>query len=331
MNVVEHLIDGGDRLLDKTFLLNASRIGYLLREPTWAPSETWVSMQDKVCVVTGANSGLGRVVSTRLAGLGARVYLLCRDQERGKRARFEIVNSTQNVDVFLEIVDVSSAESVRGFADRLNAKESRVDVLINNAGVFKPNREMTNCGLEVTFATNTLGPFLLTSLLMPALRRSDAARVINVSSAAMYFAKLNLGDPQFQRRPYIGPLAYAESKRAEVELTHCWSERLRGTEIAVHAMHPGWADTPSAWGAVPNLAAPIRPLMRTPEQGADTLLWLAVSPRVVEHESGQFWFDRRPRDTHRLGFGKSSEAERESFWELCRDLSGYNPDTGSFH
>ena len=147
----------------------------------------------------------------------------------------------------------------------------------------------------------------------------------------MYFAKLNLDDPQFQRRPYIGPLAYAESKRAEVELTHCWSERLQGSTVAVHAMHPGWADTPSAWGAVPSLAAPVRPLLRTPEQGADTLLWLAVNPRVVEHESGQFWFDRRPRDTHRLGFGKSSEAERESFWELCCDLSGYTPDTASFH
>ena len=331
MNVVEYLRKGGDRLLDKTFLLNASKIGYLLREPYWAPSETWVSMRDKVCIVTGGNSGLGRVVSTRIAGLGARVYLLCRDEERGKRAQSEIVNSTQNLDVFLEVVDVTNAESVREFVERLDAKEPRVDVLINNAGVFMPSRETTDCGLEVTFATNTLGPFLLTNLLMPALRRSDSARVINVSSAAMYFAKLNLEDPQFQRRPYIGPLAYAESKRAEVELTHCWSERLQASRVAVHAMHPGWSDTPSAWGAVPSLAAPVRPLLRTPEQGADTLLWLAVNPRVVEHESGQFWFDRRPRDTHRLGFGKSSEAERESFWELCCDLAEYTPDTASFH
>ena len=331
MNVVENLMERGDKLLDKTFLLNASKIGYLLREPTWAPSDTWVSMQDKVCVVTGANSGLGRVVSTRLAGLGARVYLLCRDEERGRRARFEIMNSTQNHDVFLELVDVSNSDSVGEFVDRFAAKEMRVDVLINCAGVFKTGRETTDSGLEVTFATNTLGPFLLTNLLIPALRRSDAARVLNVSSAAMYFAKLNLDDPQFLRRPYIAPLAYAESKRAEVELTRCWSERLQESTVAVHAMHPGWADTPSAWGAVPGLAAPVRPLLRTPEQGADTLLWLAVNPRVVEHESGQFWFDRRPRDTHRLGFGKSNEAERASFWKLCCDLSGYTPDTAAFH
>jgi NAD(P)-dependent dehydrogenase (short-subunit alcohol dehydrogenase family) len=331
MNVVEHLTEGGEKLLDKTFLLNASKIGYLLRETSWAPSETWVSMQGKVCAVTGGNSGLGRVVSTRLAGLGARVYLLCRDEERGKRAQFEIMNSTQNLDVFLEIVDVSNADSVRDFVDRFTAKEPLMDVLINNAGVFKTSREQTDSGLEVTFATNTLGPFLLTNLLMPALRRSDAARVLNVSSAAMYFAKLNVEDPQFLRRPYIGPLAYAESKRAEVELTQCWSERLQESTVAVHAMHPGWADTPSAWGAVPSLAAPVRPLLRTPEQGADTLLWLAVNPRVVEHESGQFWFDRRPRDTHRLGYGKSNAAERDSFWKLCCDLSGYTPDSAAFH
>jgi dehydrogenase/reductase SDR family protein 12 len=331
MNIVETFKGRGDELLDKTLILNASKIGYLLREPSWAPSDTWVSMADKVCVITGANSGLGRVVSTRLAGLGARVYLLCQNEERGNRARFEIINGTQNLDVFLEVVDVSSRESIRDFVERFSAKERRVDLLLNNAGAFKTSRQTTDDGLELTFATNTLGPFLLTNLLIPALQRADKARVINVSSAAMYFAKLNLDDPQFQRRPYFGPLAYAESKRAAVELTQCWSRRLQGTGISVHAMHPGWADTPSASGAVPRVAAPIRPLMRTPEQGADTLPWLAVTPRVVEYESGQFWFDRLPRETHRLGFGKSSDAEKESFWNLCCDLSGCALEAASVH
>jgi len=288
-------------------------------------------MADKVRLVTGANSGLGRLVSNRLAGLGARVYLLCRNEERGKRARFEIMNSTQNLDVLLEVVDVSSPDSIRDFVHRFNAKETRVDLLINNAGVFKTSRQTTGDGLELTFATNTFGPFLLTNLLMTALQRAHEARVINVSSAAMYFAKLKLDDPLFHRRPCFGPLAYAESKCAEVEQTQCWSRRLQGSGVVVHAMHPGWADTPSAWGAVPRLAAPIRPLLRTPEQGADTLLWLAVNPRLVEYESGQFWFDRGPRETHRLGLGKSNEAERESFWDLCCELSDYTPETASVH
>ncbi len=331
MNIVEKIKERGDNFLDKTLIMNASKIGYLLREPSWAPSDTWVSMTDKVCVITGANSGLGRVVSTRFAALGARVYLLCRNEERGKQARFEIINRTQNLDVFLETVDVSSPESIRSFVERFSAKEPHVDLLVNNAGVLEMSRKKTGKGIELTFATNTLGPFLLTNLLMPALQRADKARVINMSSAAMYFAKLSLDDPQFQRRPYFGPLAYAESKRAVVELTQCWARRLQGTGISVHAMHPGWADTRSASGAMPRFVAPIRSLMRTPEQGADTLLWLAVNPRVVEYGSGQFWFDRRPRETHRLGFGRSSEAESESFWDLCCEISGLEPEAASIH
>ena len=160
MNIVETFKQCGDKHLDETLLLNASKIGYLLREPSWAPSNTWVSMADKVCVITGANAGLGRVVSTRLAGLGARVYLLCRNEERGKQAQLEIINSTQNLDVFLEIVDVNSPGSIRDFVEHFSAKEPQADLLINNAGVFKTSREKTDDGLELTFATNTLGPFL---------------------------------------------------------------------------------------------------------------------------------------------------------------------------
>jgi NAD(P)-dependent dehydrogenase (short-subunit alcohol dehydrogenase family) len=176
MNIVAQLKESGGKLLNETLVLTASKIGCLLREPTWAPSDNWVSMADKVCVITGANSGLGRVVSTRLAGLGARVYLLCRDEERGKKARFEIINSTQNPDVFLEVVDVTSPESIRDFVDRFDAKEQRVDVLVNNAGVFKTSRQITYDGLEGTFATSTLGPFLLTNLLLPSLQRAEKAR-----------------------------------------------------------------------------------------------------------------------------------------------------------
>jgi len=331
MSIVEQLMDGADRLLDKTMVLNASRVGYWLREPAWDPADTWVSMRGKVCLVTGANSGLGRVVSTRLAGLGARVYLLCRNAERGRRAQREIVDRTQNPDVFLEIVDISRPASIRAFVERFGAAEERLDVLVNNAGVFMPERQVTAEGLELTFATNTLGPFLLTNLLLTALHRSNSARIVNVSSSAMYFAKLNADDPQFVQRPYLGALAYAESKRAGVELTQRWARQLQGTGIAVHAMHPGWADTPTAWDAVPSLATPIRPLLRTPEQGADTLLWLAVNPRLTASDGGQFWFDRRTRPTHRFGFGQSSEAERESFWHLCRRLAGCSPETAAVH
>lgn len=324
MNVIQRLRDGGEKLLDNALLLNATKAGYYLRESGWDPNETWVSMHDKVCVVTGANSGLGKAVSTRLAALGARVSLACRSDQRGKQAQLEIIDRSRNPNVFLERVDVSRRESITKFVERFAEKEDRLDVLINNAGVFMPERQMSEDGLELTFATNTLGPFLLTNRLLPMLRRSARSRILTVSSGAMYFARLNLSDPQFERRPYVGALAYAESKRAEVVLTQLWARRLKGTGVGAHAMHPGWADTRTAWESAPGFAAPIRPLLRTPEQGADTLLWLAVNPELTARDAGQFWFDRRARETHRFGFGRSTDDEMESFWQICSRLSGWS-------
>lgn len=329
MQLIERLRTTGDALLDKTLVLNATQVGYRLREGGWAPNETWVCMRDKVCVVTGGNSGLGKAVATRLAALGSRVYLVCRNRVRGEQAQLEIIRKTQNPDVLLELADLSHQASIRDFAERFSSREERLDVLINNAGVFMPQRRLSLEGIELTFATNTLGPFLLTNLLMPVLGRSAPSRVINVSSAALYFAKLNAQDPQFERRPYLGALAYAESKRAEVVLTELWARQLSGSGIAVHAMHPGWADTPTAWASVPRLMAPVRAFLRTPQQGADTLLWLAVNPDITAREAGQFWFDRRPRVTHRFGLGWSSEEEKQAFWHLCCRLSGWSPGSVS--
>jgi hypothetical protein len=172
MNIVESFQERGAKLLDKTIVSNASNIGYLLRGPTWAASDTWVSMADRACGVSAANSGLGRVVSTRLAALGARVYLLCRSAERGRQARFEIVDSTRDPDLYLEVVDVSSAESTQAFVDRFSRTEDRIDALTNNARVFKTSRETSVDGLDLTMATNTLGTFLLTKKSDDAERQS---------------------------------------------------------------------------------------------------------------------------------------------------------------
>lgn len=124
MNLIEQLRESGDKLLDNTFLPNASKVGYVLRETGWNPKDTWVSMRGKICVVTGANSGLGKTVSMRLAALGARVYLACRNVERGNRARQHIVSRSQTNDVLVEVVDVSQPHSIRAFVERLQAKEA---------------------------------------------------------------------------------------------------------------------------------------------------------------------------------------------------------------
>ena len=308
-----------DELLDKTVVLSYTNVGYFLRRPFWKAVDA--SMQGKVCVVTGANSGLGKATTHHLAALGATVYMFCRNRERGEAARAEIVEKSGNAQVFLEIVDLSSQASVRAGAARLLDQSRRLDVLINNAGVLLDERLTSADGLEMTFATNTLGYFLLTELLLPRLRASAPSRVINVSSGGMYLAKLDVDDLQFEQRPYDGVRAYAESKRAEVLLTRRWAERLAGAGVLVHAVHPGWAATPGVERSLPTFLNVMRPFLRTPAQGADTIVWLATHPHLADEANGQFWFDRQARPVYKWLSPRNTPEELDRFFAACHTLA----------
>ncbi len=308
-----------DELLDKTVVLSYTNVGYRLRKPCRSAMEPG-SMQGKVCAVTGANSGLGKAASRRLAALGATVLLLCRNAQRGEAARREIVAESGNEQVWLEIVDLSSQASIRACAARLPKRTGRLDVLVNNAGVLLDERQASVDGIEMTFATNTLGPFLLTTLLLPLLRASAPARVVNVSSGGMYLARLHVDDLQFEHRPYDGVRAYAETKRAEVVLAQRWAEAWAGTGVAAHAMHPGWADTPGVRTSLPTFLKWMRPLLRTPAQGADTIVWLAAASELAGAASGQFWFDRQARPVHKLGVRRNTPEDLDRFWQRCHEL-----------
>jgi NAD(P)-dependent dehydrogenase (short-subunit alcohol dehydrogenase family) len=240
--------------------------------------------------------------------------LLCRDAARGEAAAERVREQTGNARVSLELCDVSSLASVRAAAERLGA--APVDVLVHNAGVLPDERIETGDGLELTFATHVVGPHLLTRLLRPALERSADARVIWVSSGGMYTRRLNLEDPDWARRAYDGVLAYAETKRAQVVLSELWAEALRRSSVVVNAMHPGWADTPAVRSSLPRFHRIMRQVLRTPAEGADTVVWLAACARARE-SSGAFFFDREPRRTHLLPFTRESEADRRALWELC--------------
>ena len=285
-----------------------------------------MSMQGRVCVVTGANSGLGKAVTHSLAALGATVYMLRRNRERGEAARAEIIDRSGNAQVLLEIVDMSSQASVRAGVQRLLAQTDRLDVLINNAGGLLNERQTSVDGLEMTFATNTLGYFLLTELLLPRLKASAPSRVINVSSGGQYLAKLVVDDLQFEARPYDGVRAYAESKRAEVLLTQRWAGRLAGTGVMVQAMHPGWARTPGVAQTLPSFFKWLWPFLRTPAQGADTIAWLAAHPHLADAENGQFWFDRQVRPVYKWGSPRNTPEEVERFFAACYTLTHVSPD-----
>jgi NAD(P)-dependent dehydrogenase (short-subunit alcohol dehydrogenase family) len=208
---------------------------------------------------------------------------------------------------------------VRAAAARL--EKAPVDVLVHNAGALPDERSETADGLELTFATHVVGPHLLTRLLRPRLEESGDARVIWVSSGGMYTRRLNVQDPNWtQRRDYDGVLAYAETKRAQVVLSELWADELHDSPVVASAMHPGWADTPSVRDSLPRFYRIMKSFLRTPAEGADTVVWLAAAPGAGER-TGRFYFDREPRRTHYLPNTRESEKERRELWSLCERLT----------
>jgi dehydrogenase/reductase SDR family protein 12 len=309
-----------DTLLDRTVVAGYTGTGYRIRSRMWDPAELQ-PMDGKVVLVTGATAGLGLAAAEGFARLGASVRLLARSEERGERARAEIIARSGNHEVHVDLCDMSDLGAVRRFASGFNAEAERLDVLVNNAGVLLNERTLSVDGIELTFATNVLGPFVLTNLLVPLLERSAPARVINVSSGGMYTQKVDLADLQSEHGSYDGTAVYARTKRAEVILTEVLAERLKDTGVVVHAMHPGWVDTPGVRSSLPQFYKATRLLLRTPQEGADTIVWLGAASEPTR-SSGGFWHDRRQRPIHRVPWTKESPEDRERLWAECERLSG---------
>jgi dehydrogenase/reductase SDR family protein 12 len=314
-----------DSVLDRTVIGGYTNVGYRIRSRGWSASELG-SVAGRVVMVTGATSGLGLAAAEGFARLGATVWLVVRSEVRGEQARAAVLERSGNHDVHVGLCDLSELRSVRRFTERFTAQVERLDVLVNNAGVLPARREVSPDGIELTFATNVLGPFLLTNLLLPLLERGAPARIINVSSGGMYTQRIRVDDLQSERGEFDGATAYARTKRAQVILTEMWARRLEGRGVVVHAMHPGWADTPGVESSLPRFYRLTRPLLRTPEQGADTIVWLGAADGPGR-SSGLFWHDRRPRPTHLLPWTKETRHERERLWAQCAQLSGSEQHT----
>jgi NAD(P)-dependent dehydrogenase (short-subunit alcohol dehydrogenase family) len=310
------------RLVDPFIVGSFDRTGFRIHSLRFEPGDLDVDLSGRRCLVTGANSGIGYETSLALADLGADVVLLCRNRERGEAAAERIRAQTGNARVSLELLDVSDLASVREVGARLAA--APVDVLVHNAGVLPDERVESLDGLELTFATHVVGPFLLTQLLKERLLESRDGRVIWVSSGGMYTRRLSQDDPNWERRDFDGVAAYAETKRAQVVLAELWAERLAGSSVVVNAMHPGWADTPAVQSSLPRFHRLTRSILRTPAEGADTVVWLAACP-AARKWSGRFFFDREPRRTHLLPFTKESPSARRALWDLCVELTDRKP------
>jgi NAD(P)-dependent dehydrogenase (short-subunit alcohol dehydrogenase family) len=305
------------RVVDPFIVPSFDRTGFRIHSLDFQPDDLDVDLSDRRCVVTGANSGIGFETALALADLGTEVVMLCRSRDRGEAAAQSIRERAGNARVWLQLLDVSDLAAVREAAAGLAS--GPVDVLVHNAGLLPDERIETADGLELTLATHVVGPFLLTRLLRGNLEKSPDGRVIWVSSGGMYSRRLNLEDPNWTRRDYDGVVAYAETKRAQVVLAELWAEALRGTPVAVNAMHPGWADTPSVKSSLPRFHRIARSVLRTPAEGADTVVWLAACPRARDW-SGRFFFDRQMRRTHLLPFTRESAEDRRALWKLCQRL-----------
>ncbi|KAJ0063661.1 hypothetical protein NL108_004788, partial [Boleophthalmus pectinirostris] len=215
------------------------------------------------------------------------VHMVCRNKDKAEEARADIVKETGNKEIYVHILDLSETKKVWEFAESFKRKYKTLNVLINNAGAIMSQREVNAEGLEKSFATNVLGVYILTKCLIPLIEKSADPRVITVSSGGMLVQKLRIGNLQSDRGRYDGTMVYAQHKRQQVVLTEQWAKAHPNIHFSV--MHPGWVDTPTVANAMPDFHRSMRSSLRSPEQGADTVLWLAVSEAAAKNPNGRFY------------------------------------------
>lgn len=296
-----------------------TKSGYEAAAKHFAPTDLDVNLSGRSFVITGANSGIGKATAQEIANRGGTVHLVCRNKGRADAAKDEIVERSSNQNVHVHIVDMSSARQVWEFASNFMLNNT-VHVLVNNAGCMVNQREVTEEGLEKNFATNTLGTYILTTALIPALKKAEDPRVITVSSGGMLTQKLDTDNLQFEKGTFDGTMAYAQNKRQQVILTEQWASQHK--EIHFSSMHPGWADTPAVQLSMPSFHAKMQSKLRTEAMGADTTVWLAVSAAAAKQPSGLFFQDRKAVATHLpLASTKSTPQEKERLPTVLDELA----------
>ncbi|MCJ7443088.1 MAG: SDR family oxidoreductase [Methanotrichaceae archaeon] len=266
-------------------------------------------MQDRIVLITGSTDGIGKQTAIGLANMGAHVLLHGRNSRKGHTVLDEIKNKTGNANLELFIADLSSQRQVRKLVIDVKQRHDRLHVLINNARVFMPERNLTEDGLETTFAVNHMAPFILTYELLELLNKSEPSRIINVASIAHWNARVDWSNFQGERY-YDGFQAYATSKLGVILFTYVLAERLKDTGVTVNCLHPGVIKTKllrAGFGDYPG---------ENPEKGAQTSIYLASSPDI-EKLSGLYFEKSRP--------STSSPSSRDSalqnkFWQLSEKL-----------
>lgn len=316
-----------DAALELSVVGSFSRLGSAVRRRldgwTDAPPGALVG---RTVLVTGPTSGLGRVTAAALSDLGARVILVGRDAARLAAVRSALVERTGEDRFAIVQADLGSLASVRAAVASILATETRLDVLVDNAGAIFPERTTGPDGMEATFGLMVGGPFALTAGLLPLLR-SSGGRVIAVTSGGMYTQGLDLHDLQSARGDWSGAKSYARAKRAQTALIREWARRQAGSGVTFVAMHPGWADTPGLAASLPGFHRVMGPVLRSAEDGADTIVWLAAHPDAAGR-TGELFLDRRARPFDRAPATRLTAADRRRLWDAVVAMTG-EPDPTS--
>jgi NAD(P)-dependent dehydrogenase (short-subunit alcohol dehydrogenase family) len=273
-------------------------------------------MEGKICIVTGSNTGIGKETARGLAARGATVVLACRSLEKACAARDDIAATTGNSDVSVEALDLGSFASIRSFAERFQAKHQRLDVLVNNAGIWPLTRITTTDGLEATFGVNHVGTHLLTRELLPLLKKSAPSRIVVLSSGLHYRGSMDWDDLQAERKKFNGPKMYSHSKLMNMLFTKALARRLEGSGVTVNGVHPGVVQTELA-REYPALVMKVFHLFTlTPEQGAKCSLHVATAPDLA-NVSGAYFEKSREK---RAAKAALDEAAQERLWELTESV-----------
>jgi NAD(P)-dependent dehydrogenase (short-subunit alcohol dehydrogenase family) len=302
-----------ERLLDLTVAGSYGRPGFEAAARRFDPADDLARCEGRVLAVTGATAGIGLAAARMLAQRGAVLVVLGRPSGHSGAALAAIAEAAGGRAPGWVPVDMSEPASVRAAAQSVLGDHGRLDGLLLNAGVLLDRHELASTGIERSLSTNLVGPELLRRLLDPALQASGDGRVVHVSSGGMYSQRLELEKLQSLRGRFDGVVAYAQAKRAQLVLLERWAQREAGSTVRSNAMHPGWADTPGVLRSLPRFYAVMRNLLRTPEQGADSAVWLLSAPRA-RGLHGAFVLDRRPRATHLLPWTREPEATRQELY-----------------
>lgn len=277
------------------------------------------NMKDKICMITGASDGIGKAAALALAKAGVTIILVCRNREQGEVTRNWLIHETGNQRHSLMLADLASLHDIRELAGQFKQQFDRLDILINNAGVFTTSLEYTEDGLELQFAVNHLAPFLLTNLLREPLHAAPDARIINVSSVSHRFGRIDFEDLS-RAGHYDGLRVYEQSKLANLLFTYELARRIKDSKITVNAVNPGRVNTnivnKKARGIYRWLWNLNKPFLISPGKGAKTIVYLAIAPGL-EQVTGRYFYKCRERKSSRLSY---REDLAKKLWETSAAL-----------